>query len=181
MSEPHSPSQQLMEAFFRFSKLHMLRPREGHRPPEMVALYLLNKAASTSPNGLKISELSNLMRVTPPMVTQLVNSLEARGLVIRSMDAEDRRAVRVSITEAGRLVQQQAVEAFLASFDRLVARLGREKSMQLAELLAEVFDFVSSEQASRNPHLSDKQRDEPSCSTQSENRPESTNGGDALL
>ena len=134
MSDHSTPSQILMEAFFRFSRLHMMRPKSGHRPPEMHALYLLNNATSSTAVGLKVSDLSQLMHVTPPMVTQLVSSLEGRGLVTRTIDAEDRRAVRVTITKDGRKVLQNAIEAFLASFDRLATHLGSEKTLQLADL-----------------------------------------------
>ena len=50
---------------------------------------------------MKVSELSSRMHVTSPSITQLVTSLEERGLVVRTMDREDRRSVKVSLTEKG--------------------------------------------------------------------------------
>lgn len=189
MPENRTPSQRLMEAFFRFSKLHMLRPKEGFRPPEMAMLHTLHRSIGNHPAGLKVSDLSQLMHVTPPMVTQLVNALEARSLVKRSMDSTDRRAVRVRITEEGCLVMRRANDAFLTSFDQLVAHLGHEKSVLLADLLTEVFEFVSSGKATvaESPSLQGKQAagcacvSAPTAVSMTKEPKKTTDGGDALL
>jgi DNA-binding MarR family transcriptional regulator len=50
----------------------------------------------------RITELANLEAVTQPTMTTLVTRLERDGLVTRSPDPADARAVRVEITEEGR-------------------------------------------------------------------------------
>ncbi len=49
----------------------------------------------------RLSAVAERLRVTPRSVTEVVDALEAAGLVERSPDVDDRRAVRVSLTEEG--------------------------------------------------------------------------------
>ncbi len=55
-----------------------------------------------APEGLKMGELSRRMMVTGGNVTGITDGLEADGLVERSADVSDRRALRVRLTPAGR-------------------------------------------------------------------------------
>lgn len=55
-----------------------------------------------SSRGLRMSELSERLMVTGGNVTGLVDSLEKEGMVVRKADGADRRALRVSLTRAGR-------------------------------------------------------------------------------
>jgi DNA-binding MarR family transcriptional regulator len=47
-------------------------------------------------------ELAELAGISPPSATRIVDGLLERGLVSRVMDPTDRRAVVISLTEAGR-------------------------------------------------------------------------------
>ncbi len=54
------------------------------------------------PEGLKMSELSQRLMVTGGNVTALADLLEAEGAIVREPVADDRRAIRLRITPAGR-------------------------------------------------------------------------------
>jgi DNA-binding MarR family transcriptional regulator len=66
-------------------------------PPEYGVLYAL----STAPDGLRITELGEDVLLTQPGMSRLIARLEARGLVERADDPEDRRACRIRLTAAG--------------------------------------------------------------------------------
>ncbi|PZT55263.1 MarR family winged helix-turn-helix transcriptional regulator [Paenibacillus silvae] len=91
--------------------------------------------------GLKVSEISALLRVKSPTITPVIRGLEDEGMVERAMDPEDRRAVRITITEAGRAIIRAAHEERMETFNKLVEHLGEEDSLQLAELLSKVYIF----------------------------------------
>ena len=55
-----------------------------------------------SPDGLKMNELSRRMMVTGGNVTGITDQLEAEGLVERTAVANDRRALCIRLTDAGR-------------------------------------------------------------------------------
>jgi len=131
-----------MEAFFRFRLLRNKSFVPGMKQSEMRMLHLVARHRRETGRGIKIAELSRIMWVTSPTITQLTNSLEARGLVERYTDANDRRVVYVQLTEAGETVLKQASDAFCARFGRLVQHLGPEKSKLLADLLAECLAFL---------------------------------------
>ena len=51
-----------------------------------------------------MGELAAQERVQPPSMTRIVNSLEARGYVLRRPDPRDHRQCRVALTDSGRQV-----------------------------------------------------------------------------
>lgn len=140
-----------MDAFIRFSCLHRESPVPGMKHSEARVLFIIKSHLTESGKGVRISALSHIMRVTPPTVTHLINSLESGGLVKRIVDPQNRRSILVYLTEQGETVLKQASEMFLTSFKRLANHLGEERSLILAELLVESFDFMPSV-TSKNPH-----------------------------
>lgn len=51
---------------------------------------------------MTVKELAHAATIDAPAATVAVNDLEARGLVVRKVDPENRRCKRVSLTDAGR-------------------------------------------------------------------------------
>lgn len=62
----------------------------------------------------RMGDLARLMQALPSTVTALADGLEARGLIARRRDPEDRRAWLLELTEAGRARR----EDMLAHVDR---------------------------------------------------------------
>jgi DNA-binding MarR family transcriptional regulator len=54
-----------------------------------------------NPEGLRMSEISGRLMVSSGNVTGIADQLERQGLVVRTQDSSDRRAVTVRLTEAG--------------------------------------------------------------------------------
>ena len=78
-----------------------------------------------------LGRLAEMERVQPPSMTRIVAQLEERGLVVREVDGNDRRVVRVRSSEAGhRLVMDLRIrrDEFLA------ARLSELSPTELATL-----------------------------------------------
>ncbi len=105
---------------------------------------------------MRVSDISQLLQVTSPTITQIINRLEERGWVERYMDPEDRRVVRVKLTLEGEQIAAQAKKRFMESFNGLLDHLGLEDSERLAELLMKVFDYYQQESAERK-NCMDKQ------------------------
>jgi DNA-binding MarR family transcriptional regulator len=84
--------------------------------------------------GAACGEIAERMVNRDPDVTRLLDRLEARGLVRRSRDAQDRRVVVAAITDAGRTV--------LKPLDAAVARVHRDQLRHMTraqlETLAEL-------------------------------------------
>lgn len=69
----------------------------------------------------KVSELANLLEITPQGAAQVVADMEARGYVVRTPDPTDARARRVELSERGRSALGSA-RAFHRRFEARVAR-----------------------------------------------------------
>lgn len=98
-------------------------------------LRLLLKLADQSPS---ISELADRLNISSPGVTQMIDKLQADGLVERHNPAGDQRVVTVSLTGAGREVLGIAEEAFLKRVQTLLAPLNQVEAQQLLELLHKI-------------------------------------------
>lgn len=92
--------------------------------------------------GLQPSELGDLLKLTRPTVTTLVNSLEEHGLVERMNDDEDRRVVFVRPTERGVSLVKQIKEGFARSIGEIMDHLGPEDSRELIRISRRVRRFL---------------------------------------
>ncbi len=72
---------------------------------------------------LTLSELAARLSCVRSNITQLVDRLEADGLVRRVDDAADRRSVRAELTVLGAEKQVAGAEAMTAAQDKLAKRL----------------------------------------------------------
>ncbi|WP_238651275.1 MarR family winged helix-turn-helix transcriptional regulator [Paenibacillus piscarius] len=108
----------------------------------MTLLVCIARSAPSAEQGLKVSEISRYLGLTPPTVTQLINSLEAKELVERQPDPSDRRVVRIRLTKQGKIITRKGRDHMNATLKRMVEYLGEEESDQLAELLLKVYTFM---------------------------------------
>jgi DNA-binding MarR family transcriptional regulator len=76
------------------------------------------------------TQVAQLLDVTPPTVTSLVDALESRGLVARSADPDDRRRVVCSLTPAGRRALQRGDVLVGERLGRLLDRLAPDEAEQ---------------------------------------------------
>ncbi len=65
-------------------------------PQSMIIFVLLEKGTAT------VSELSQQMKITPSVVSRMVDRLVEKDMVVRTRDEQDRRVVFVSLSDKGR-------------------------------------------------------------------------------
>jgi DNA-binding MarR family transcriptional regulator len=100
-------------------------------PREYGVLYAL----SAAPEGLRISELLDDVLLTQPGMSRLIARLEARGLIERADDPDDRRACRVHLTQSGVCAQREIGLAHARHVAEAMTRsLTREQLVQLRDL-----------------------------------------------
>lgn len=116
---------------------------EGCRPSEIRVLFCIRHGM------MKVSEISKMLHVTSPSVTQHLKGLEANGLIERKIDSIDRRVVGIKLTERGEEVVRTAWEGFIHSMKGLIAYMGEEECNQLAELLLKMFHYYDEQAAAR--------------------------------
>jgi DNA-binding MarR family transcriptional regulator len=89
-----------------------------------------------SPAGLPCGEIACRMITRDPDVTRLLDRLEKRGLISRSRDSKDRRAVVTRITPEGLKVLERLDGPIQEGHRKQLGHLGRERLTQLTDLLA---------------------------------------------
>jgi DNA-binding MarR family transcriptional regulator len=91
-------------------------------------------------DGVRLSELAEALRIAPRSATEVADGLQERGLVARSADPADRRAVVLTPTPAGRQVQQEVDAARGADASELFTRLSADERTELARMLRRLTD-----------------------------------------
>jgi len=89
-------------------------------------------------NALTPGELARDMMMSPPAMTNRIDRLVKRGLVERRADPDDRRALRVALTEEGRALADTAVETHLKTEEALLGDLTQQERDQLVNLLGRI-------------------------------------------
>lgn len=138
----NSVAHELSAAMKRLHRAQWQKGIDGHKPSEMTLMICIEKWNHADGEGLKVSEISRHLGFSPPTITQLINSLEAKQMVERHADPSDRRVVRVKLTKRGKELTRKAERLRDAMLEKLVQYLGVEESKQFTGLLLKVHDFV---------------------------------------
>lgn len=90
---------------------------------------------SGAPYTLAPRQLCEAVKMTTGGMTGRLDRLERAGLLRRSPDPHDRRALRVTMTDEGMRVIDEALDAGLTTQAGMLSALNAEESPQLAKLL----------------------------------------------
>ncbi len=97
---------------------------------------------SAPPHRLTPTELMRASMVTSGAVTQRLDRLEARGLVVRAPNEHDGRGVVVALTDAGRELIDRTLPDHLATENRLLGALSRQERTALADTLKQLLESL---------------------------------------
>jgi DNA-binding MarR family transcriptional regulator len=87
---------------------------------------------------MRLSDLAEHLRIVPRSATEVIDALEERGLAQRSPDPADRRATRVSLTEAGDRLGDSVRSARSAQAEAFFGRLSATDRDDLARILRDL-------------------------------------------
>ncbi len=90
------------------------------------------------PDGLRMSEISTLLRVSNGNITGIVDRLTTEGLAERTVDVDDRRAYLVRLTPRGRRLFARWATDHEAWIDELLSRLDGDDIEAMSLLLERV-------------------------------------------
>jgi DNA-binding MarR family transcriptional regulator len=111
-------------------------------PQQYNALRLLRGA---HPEKIHTLDLAGRLVSRAPDITRLLDKLEERGLIARDRPPDNRRVVRIGITEAGLVLVGKLHDSLQACHARQLGHLSRKQLADLATLL----------HAAREPHEDD--------------------------
>ena len=123
------------ESFFRATRRargRAIGPLEGSSLT--LAQYQLLEALQTA-ERLPVSELAATAGVAPPTATRMLDALVREGVVARTPCEDDRRVVRVALTEGGRDAVATAGRQVAERRARVRDQLSPDEQAQAAALL----------------------------------------------
>jgi len=95
---------------------------EQLNPPLSVRQFLVLQRIDIGP--CRTTDLARTVRVTSPTMTRVLDRLVETGLVTRAADPDDRRAIRLGLTPAGRRVLAHHSRTLAASIRTLLDEAG---------------------------------------------------------
>ncbi|GAA2425398.1 MarR family transcriptional regulator [Streptomyces macrosporus] len=108
-------------------------------------------------SGLRPSQrrLADHTGLEPLYVSKLARALEAAGLVARTRDPNDPRAMQLSLTEQGRDVTRRAIKVVQGLLDQLLEPLGGQDSPRARRFTRELTALLD---APLDPHTDDEEQ-----------------------
>jgi DNA-binding MarR family transcriptional regulator len=132
---PDDDAEALGELLVRVTRGQRRRWREALAPWDLSPHHVRALRVVTDRSGTRLSELAEALHIAPRSATEVADALQARGLVERTPDPTDRRAVVLTPTEEGRRVQAEIAAARAADNRDLFARLDADDRATLARIL----------------------------------------------
>jgi DNA-binding MarR family transcriptional regulator len=118
---------------------------DGLTRSEYELLVMLVMSTKDGKGAFTVTEISNLLQVTPAGVTHLINPLEEAGYIERLPDPHDRRIVRIGLTEKGTQTAETLISEVRENLIGLVNHLGEEDSKTLISLMSKSIEFLASQ------------------------------------
>lgn len=106
-------------------------------PSQVRAIRVLD-AHGAEAGGVRSKELAEHLRIAPRSATEVVDALEAKGLVSRSTDPTDRRATLVALTDRGRELSGEVRRLRGVESEKLFQRLTGTDRADLARILGKL-------------------------------------------
>jgi len=90
-----------------------------------------------------MSELSKNALVTMPSMTEMVDRLEAEDILERIRDTEDRRVVKVCLTEKGKKIHKELIEKRHKELHNMFGKLAVDERVELGAALERVAQLLT--------------------------------------
>ena len=130
------------EVTTRFKKTIREGPHsEDIKRNEFKLLMLIIDRVTPEVKGVKVSELSTVLDITPAAVTHIINALEKKEYLERLSDKSDRRIVLVRLTEAGINAIDDMKKQFFLGLKELIGFLGEKDSREFIRIIELVTKF----------------------------------------
>jgi len=147
---PESQAARLIQAFLKFGRTQWHNaPASGLSQVETDILENINRAVRHGREP-RVSDISMILRVSSPTVTQHLNNLEEQGFVLKTHSQEDKRTVNLSLTEKGAEALKTHWVRLEEDFGEFIGAIGEESAETMIGLLLQARDFFTKKAALRD-------------------------------
>lgn len=92
--------------------------------------------------GTAVSQIASLMGVKSTSLSRMLNNMEDLGLIYRKADPEDKRSVKIFLTETGKEKRKMAKDVVRKFNEYLNDQVSESERRQLIETLEKVNDLA---------------------------------------
>ncbi|MDQ2750873.1 MAG: MarR family transcriptional regulator [Actinomycetota bacterium] len=132
---PDEQDETLLESFWQVARQVRQMSMQALAPWDITPSHARALGVLTRHGDVRLSELSEHLRIAARTATEVVDALEERGFVQRRADPEDRRATRVSLTNEGRRVSDAIRATRAAEAQRFFGALSPADRAHLSRIL----------------------------------------------
>lgn len=154
--DPTDPMRQVQHALHRVLKSLVFRGEPPTPLNELPILQLRCLHVAAEPEGQKMLEIARRLEIKLPAMSQIVDRLVRRGMVERRADPNDRRVVRLVLTEEARTIlsgiHTEREERMMSTIGNLDAD-SVSRVLKGLTLLAEAAEKVETEERETLPRF----------------------------
>ena len=131
---------ELGDLVMRMARAQRRRFREALAPWDLSPHHARALRVVSERDGMRLTDLAEALHIAPRSATEVADGLQERGLVERTPDPGDRRAVLLRVTDEGRRIRAEIEAARTADAAELFGRLSPGDRAELARLLRSLTD-----------------------------------------
>ncbi len=137
----------LNDIFLLIQKVEKLSITDKKTSLNNMEIRLIGEILSAAYIGKRLisTQLAKRLGVTRSAISQIVNKLEARGVVKRVPDDVDRKIAYIELTEESSKVYKEDMKIYLNFIGRIVEEFGVERFDEMCSLLNGFYDLVERE------------------------------------
>ncbi|MDR3661155.1 MAG: MarR family transcriptional regulator [Mycobacterium sp.] len=136
--------QQVLAKLFNVMRRRVEPPKDGDSGADLTLAQLSILLTLLDRGPIRMTELAAHERVRTPTTTVAIRRLEKLGLVKRSRDPSDLRAVLVNVTPRGLVQHREALEARRKVLASMLSKLTPEDICNVAKALAPLEKLAAS-------------------------------------
>lgn len=124
-----------IEAMFKNSRLLKEKAHFSSDISNLSILQMQTLSLIKRQNNVQMSEIADYFHIEQPSATSLLNKLVSLQLVKRHRNPDDRRAVRVMLTEEGDAILKEVIKKKAVHIEKMLAFLSKDEQTELLRLI----------------------------------------------
>lgn len=132
-------AEEFLEVTFELNKKSQQKIMDEFTKGEGFVLYFLHKSKQ---NAIP-SDISNMMNISSAKVAALLNKLEVKKLIVRKVDASNRRLILVDLTAEGEVAAEAQYHMVIDKTVEVLKKLGVEDAKEFVRItknLASIYE-----------------------------------------
>ena len=89
------------------------------------------------------SQLASSLKASSGRISTVLAALEKKGLITRDIDPDDRRIIRVNLTDAGRERSKCDLEEVRSAICWIFSQMGERRTREFVDLLSEFSTYMA--------------------------------------